>query len=45
MGRACSTHGIDEKCIQYFGWNMKGRGHAEGLSIDGKITLKQIFEK
>jgi hypothetical protein len=20
MGGACSTHGSDEKCIQYFGW-------------------------
>jgi len=20
MGRSCSTHGRDEKCIQYFGW-------------------------
>jgi hypothetical protein len=20
MGRACSTHGRDEKCIKYFGW-------------------------
>jgi hypothetical protein len=20
MGGACSTHGRDEKCIQYFGW-------------------------
>jgi hypothetical protein len=20
MGRVCSMHGIDEKCIQYFDW-------------------------
>jgi hypothetical protein len=22
MGRACSTHGIDEKNIKYFGWEI-----------------------
>jgi len=25
MGRACSTHGRDEKCIQNFGWVTDGR--------------------
>jgi hypothetical protein len=25
MGRPCSTHGRDEKCIQNFGWVTDGR--------------------
>jgi hypothetical protein len=40
MGGAFNTHGVDEKCIQYF-WleDVKGRGHLEDLGGDGKIIL------
>jgi len=38
MSGACSTHGRDEKCIQYF-WseNLKRRDHSEDLGVDGNI--------
>jgi hypothetical protein len=39
MDRACSSHGRDRKCIQYFG----GKNHKEidrlgYVGIDGRIT-------
>jgi len=38
MGGICSIHGRDEKCIQKFWWgNLKGRGHSEDLSVDGRL--------
>jgi hypothetical protein len=40
MGGAYSTHGRDEKCIQNFGWKMKGGDHSEGLGIIGRIILE-----
>jgi hypothetical protein len=46
MGGTCSRHGTDEKGIQYFAWKiMKGRDHAEDISVDGKITLEWILVK
>jgi hypothetical protein len=27
MNGACNTHGTDEKCLQNFGQNLKGRDH------------------
>jgi hypothetical protein len=39
MVGACSTHGIDEKCIQDFGRKKKGRDHVDDLGVDGKIVL------
>jgi hypothetical protein len=27
----CCMHGKDEKCIQHFGWNLKGGDHLEDL--------------
>jgi len=39
MGRACSTHGINEKCIQNrWSENMKGTDHSEG-KWKGNITM------
>jgi hypothetical protein len=43
MGGTRSTHGIDEKCIQYFGWKVKD--HSGDLGIDGKIILEWIFRE
>jgi hypothetical protein len=38
MGRACSTHGGYEKCIQNFDWkNLKERDHSENPGIGGNI--------
>jgi hypothetical protein len=44
-GGAYSMHGRDEKCVQNSGWNLKGRDHAEDLSIDGRIILEWIIGK
>jgi hypothetical protein len=44
MGRACSTHGRDEKCIQNLSESLKGRDHSEDQGMDGKI-LEWIFRK
>jgi hypothetical protein len=38
MGRACSTHEKDEKCIQKFE-NLKLIQRSEYLGVDGTITL------
>jgi hypothetical protein len=40
MSKACSTHGRDEKCIQYFVWVgiLKGKDHLEDLYVDEGIT-------
>jgi hypothetical protein len=36
MGGACSTHGRDENCIQYFRWNTwRQKNHSEDLGVDG----------
>jgi len=37
MGRACGTHGMDEKWIQNF-WS-------ENLGVDGRIILEWVLEK
>jgi hypothetical protein len=40
MGRACSMHVGDEKCVQNFGQkNLKGRDNLKDLEVDGKIIL------
>jgi hypothetical protein len=41
MGRACSAHGRDKKCIQNFGWKTQRRDDFANLDIDGRMTLKQ----
>jgi hypothetical protein len=40
MGRACSIHGRDEKCIQNF--IVKAGEHLGELGIDGRLILKWI---
>jgi hypothetical protein len=35
MGGACSTHGIDEKCIQKFSWKTGGEEHLKDLDAYG----------
>jgi hypothetical protein len=46
MGRACSTHGIDEKCVPTF-WSedLKGRHYSEDLGVDGHVILEWILGK
>jgi hypothetical protein len=46
VGRACSTYGENERCIQSFdGGNLRKGGHLEHVGLDGKIILKMILEK
>jgi len=46
MSGACSTHGSNDKCIQYFYCkNLKGRDHSVDLGVDGKVILGQILWK
>jgi hypothetical protein len=40
----CSTHGRDEKCIQNFGRELKGRA-LENLDVDRRIILEWILGK
>jgi len=40
MGRACSTHGIEEKYVQGFGEENWGKHHLKGTGINGRIILK-----
>jgi hypothetical protein len=42
MGRACSMHGRDKKCIQE---DLKGRDHSEDVGINEKIILEGILQK
>jgi hypothetical protein len=42
MGRACSTHGEDEKLLVR---SPKGRYHLDDLLVDKSIILKCILEK
>jgi hypothetical protein len=44
IGRACSMHGRDEKCIYNLSENLKGRYDAEDLGIDGKILRVDLRE-
>jgi hypothetical protein len=41
MDGTCSTRGRVKKCIHY----PKGRGHSEGVGVDGRIILEWILEK
>jgi hypothetical protein len=42
MGREYSTHGTDEKCLQYFDWKT---GRKEDLGLGVKTVLEWIIEK
>jgi hypothetical protein len=39
MGRACSMHSRDEKCVETF-----GRDYSEDLCVDWRIISEQILE-
>jgi hypothetical protein len=39
-GRACSTYGVEERCIQGFVGNLRERGHLGDLGLHGRIILK-----
>ena len=45
MGRACSTYGRQERCIQGLIGNSEGIDHLENIGVDGRIILKWIFMK
>jgi len=40
MGKAYSTNGRDEKCIQNFCRKPEGKNHSENLGVDGKMILE-----
>jgi hypothetical protein len=40
ISRACSTHGIEEECINNFGGNARRKDHWEDLDIGGRILDK-----
>jgi hypothetical protein len=45
VGRACGTRGGQERCIHGFSLgDLREGDHLEGLGIDGRIILKQIFK-
>ena len=37
--------GRQERCVQRFGWEPKGKNHLEDLLVDRRIILKLIFKK
>jgi hypothetical protein len=40
MGRACNTHGRDEKCIHIFSMKREGNRPLGDLGVDGREILK-----
>jgi hypothetical protein len=46
MGRACGTGGSQERCVQGFGVETRGKkDHLEDLDVDGMIILRWILRK
>jgi hypothetical protein len=45
MGRACSTNGGEERCIQGLSGKPEGRRPLGRSGIGGRIILKLIWEK
>jgi hypothetical protein len=41
MGRACSTYGGEERCIEGF----CGKSEEKSLGVGGRIILKRMFKK
>jgi len=42
-GGTCRKHGTDEKCIELWLENTKGRNHSEDLDVDGRIISEWIL--
>jgi len=42
MGGACSAYGGEERLIQGFGWETRGRDHLGDPDVDGRIKLRRI---
>jgi len=45
MGKACSKHGRDEKCIQCWTGNMEGRDHSKDVCVHGRTILERNLGK
>jgi hypothetical protein len=45
IGRACSTYGKGEICIQVLVKNMRERDHWRDEGVDGRIILRRIFRQ
>jgi hypothetical protein len=45
MGRACSTHWEEEKCIQGFGGKARRKETTRKTDVGGRIILKWVLEK
>jgi hypothetical protein len=46
MGRTCGTYGGEERCIQGFSGEIRGKETIWKTDVlDGRIILKWIFEK
>jgi hypothetical protein len=45
MGRACSTNGGEEKCIQAIGGKARMKGNYEDQEVGGWIILRRILER
>jgi hypothetical protein len=45
MARVCGMYWRQEKAIQDFGGETRGRDHMEDLCVVGMIILKLIFKK
>ena len=46
MGWACSTYGVQEKCMQGFSRvNLREADHLEDPGIDGRIILRWFLKK
>jgi len=42
MGWACSPYGVEERCIQNFGVETRGKGDP---GVDGRVIIRWIFRK
>jgi hypothetical protein len=40
IGWACDTHGVEERCVQGFGWHTLGKGTLWKTRLDGRIILE-----
>jgi hypothetical protein len=45
MGKARSTCGGKERCIEVLVRKLEGRDHLEDPGVDGRIILRWIFRK